>query len=305
MSQPPIQQANLYLRYGLAALIAIGLLGYLVSSVCAPEFCARNMARDIAIMSVVILVPIIVVGFRVMRLQYSIMLRERHAVQIANARARRIQLIGLLLFAVSFLFIMFVAPSFRTSTPQIRAIVVLPAGILMMTGIGLFGYARFAILRIVFNTLLRPLEADDKSTAGNIKFGPLVFWIVIALLLVAFFNFAGERSGANKVAINLITNLFPWILIVGVWVYFMVQMRRERKRGAEWPAYVAFTFSDVKPIMWIEDALIVVAILWIVFALRLTGASGPYAEVETFGIPGLLLFGAFAANLWARHRPPT
>jgi hypothetical protein len=62
----------------------------------------------------------------------------------------------------------------------------------------------------------------------NFSWKSLLPWIVIAVTLVFFFNWAPQLEktmALPHVLTQIIINWFPMLLLVGVWVYFLSRMR--------------------------------------------------------------------------------
>jgi hypothetical protein len=103
----------------------------------------------------------------------------------------------------------------------------------------LFGAVILAWLlqRIGVLPTVQPDPALDRmvNPAGRVR--NLAIWIVIALALVFFFNLMeNKKAGHGAVgqgAIDLFINYFPMLLIAGIWIFFMAQFQKKKKKDLE------------------------------------------------------------------------
>lgn len=65
----------------------------------------------------------------------------------------------------------------------------------------------------------------------------LALWIVVALVLVLFFNLVqGQKDGRGPMSdnmANLLINWLPMMLIVGVWIFFLVRMNAKKRKDLD------------------------------------------------------------------------
>ena len=104
---------------------------------------------------------------------------------------------------------------------------------------GLFGVVVLGWLlqRIGVLPVVQTDPALNQLASPVARLRNLAIWIVIALVLVFLFNLMqGTKPGQGAVdgrTIDLLTDYFPMVLIAGVWIYFVVQFQKKKKKDLE------------------------------------------------------------------------
>jgi hypothetical protein len=105
---------------------------------------------------------------------------------------------------------------------------------------GLFGIGISAW--ILMRTGLLPSPPQDPAVqqyriSSRSMLRNLAFWIVISVVLVFFFNFAQDKDFGfgtlDDRTIDLFIKVFPFVLMLGVWVFFLWRMQVKKKRDLD------------------------------------------------------------------------
>lgn len=89
---------------------------------------------------------------------------------------------------------------------------------------------RIGILPTVKNEALNAAFSQYRKS-GVFRFRDIALWIIVALVLVFFFNlFQGDKpADQSGPLMNIFINVFPMVLLIGVWLIVMRRMMSQRK----------------------------------------------------------------------------
>ena len=79
-------------------------------------------------------------------------------------------------------------------------------------------------------TSVQPYRFSPRGMVLN-----FLFWIVVAVVLVFFFNLAQNKDFGplDDKTLDLLTQILPFILMLGVWLFFLWRMQANKKRDLD------------------------------------------------------------------------